>query len=170
MVSTHEPVQGMQTAPGHAWFRMLEPGMVELDFPSETDDATLIAAFTALERWMFDEVTAPYAFVIRVDHVFALSSKQRRIIAEYEQRYAKVERAYNAGQAMVIQSAVQRGLFTAFTWIAPPVWPYRIFADADSARAWLRVHWEEVTRDYPRGRAWLGRLREAEAAQGDAHR
>jgi hypothetical protein len=162
MNSSKEDGRAMATAPRHAWFALLEPGVVQLTFPPETTDHELTDAFVALERWMFDEVDAPYAFVIRVDHVLALTSKQRRIVGEYERRYATVETRFNVGQAMVIRSSVQRGIFTAFTWLSPPVWPYRVFADVESARAWLRLHWAEVTRDYPSGPSWTGRLRERE--------
>lgn len=149
----------MLAAPAHAWFRLLSPGLVELVFPERTSDAELHRAFRELERWMRDDVHAPYGFLVRIDHVLMLTSKQRQIVAGYEARYADVERRFNAGQAMVVASPVQRGLFTAFTWLSPLVWPYRVFGDTEAALQWLRAHWADVTHDYPTGPRWMGRLR-----------
>jgi hypothetical protein len=155
---TRATVSGMLHAPGHPWFRLLEPGLIEFALPPTTTDDEVSAAFVELERWMFSDVAAPYGFVVRLEGLFSLTSRQRRIATDAEVRYRSVERRFNAGQAIVLTSPMQRGIFTAFTWVTPPVWPYQIFATFDEALAWLRAHFAEVTSDHPDGPRWRGRL------------
>jgi len=157
-MATFERARGMAFAPEHSWFALEAPAVVSLTFPPDTSDGNVAEAFASLTAWM-ERVDRPYMFLIRADRVLSLTATQRRLMAEAEQGYAHIERRFNAGQAVVIQSVVQRGIFTAFTWISPPVWPYEITASAADAFAWLDRQWEEVTVDYPDGPVWTGRLR-----------
>ncbi|MFK7987131.1 MAG: STAS/SEC14 domain-containing protein [Sandaracinaceae bacterium] len=42
------------------------------------------------------------------------------------------------GQAVVMESAMQRGALTAVQWLARPTWPVRTFAERSEAIDWLR--------------------------------
>jgi hypothetical protein len=44
-----------------------------------------------------------------------------------------------AAQAIVLKSALQRGILTAILWLAGPIYPTRAFSTMAEAEAWLRA-------------------------------
>jgi hypothetical protein len=48
-----------------------------------------------------------------------------------------------AGGAMLFTNAVQQGLWTAISWVAPSPIPVKMFRDEPSAEAWLRGQLEK---------------------------
>lgn len=71
-----------------------------------------------------------------------LSSRQRKIIAEHTRRVEPLLRDYMVAAAIVSRSAVVHGAITAINWLAPPVFPQKVFSRADEAEAWLLAEFE----------------------------
>lgn len=67
------------------------------------------------------------------------NSVQRHRAAETNQLAERTLGARILGQAVILESAVQRGALTAVHWLARPTWPVRTFADHKSAIHWLRT-------------------------------
>ena len=66
-----------------------------------------------------------------------LRAHAAKLEATYIARYS----ATVAAEAYVVESALTRGMLTAFHWLrgAAP-WPVKFFSDGDAARAWLLEH------------------------------
>ncbi len=150
--------EGMMTPPDNVWCRLHGPAVIGVTFPARPEDDDIRAFVAALQAWSAT-VDRPYMFLLDLAHVLELSSAQRTLLAEAEATYETVDRRYNAGQALLATSSVQRGLITAFNWVITPVWPSRVVRSVAEADAWLDKQWQRVTVDYPDGPEWRGRLR-----------
>lgn len=149
--------EGMQHAPANEWCSVHGPAVMKVVFPPQPTDDGVNAFVSAMQGWM-EQVDRPYMFLLDLQHVLQVTSVQRRLLADGEAAYEAIERRFNGGQAMVVTSALQRGVLTAFHWISRPVWPSQIVASEAAADAWLEAQWKRVTVDFPDGPTWAGRL------------
>lgn len=79
-----------------------------------------------------------YAVVIDARAVGRVPATQRRGIIDWIGRDRKPLEESCAGGAMIFNNAVQQGLWTAISWVAPSPIPVKMFRDTPSAEAWLR--------------------------------
>lgn len=66
-----------------------------------------------------------------------LTSKQRKRLAEHTRAMEPMLRDYMVAAAIVSPSAIVHGVVTAINWLAPPVFPQKVFSEAAEAEAWL---------------------------------
>jgi hypothetical protein len=81
------------------------------------------------------------AFGLLVDtrDSFPLDANQRRMVAdEIEVNEARYPRT-NRGVAVVMTSAVQRGVLRAITWLTSPKFEMEAFSNLEEAKTWLRT-------------------------------
>ncbi len=98
--------------------------------------------FKAYLAWVEKYVTChgeTYAIVNDVRYAPAPSAAQRRLVAEQMERLKLVTKRHCAGNAMVFQSQLMRGIMTAIFWMAQPDYPTKVFATVDQAIAWCEV-------------------------------
>jgi hypothetical protein len=79
-----------------------------------------------------------YGVVIDARAVGRVPATQRRGIIDWINRDRQYLKTYCAGGALVFESAIQQGLWTAISWVAPSPIPVKVFGDVSSAEAWLR--------------------------------
>jgi hypothetical protein len=79
-----------------------------------------------------------FALVIDAREAPAHTAKERQEIAKHMR--ASFERYPHrlAALAIVLESALQRGIFTAINWLAGPTYPTRSFRTQMDAEVWLR--------------------------------
>jgi hypothetical protein len=81
----------------------------------------------------------PFALLIDTRDAFALDANQRRMVAdEIELNQERYPRTL-LGCAVVMTSAVQRGVLRAITWLTNPRFEVEPFSDLDEAKTWLRT-------------------------------
>lgn len=66
-----------------------------------------------------------------------LTAKERTFGQEHMKKYGDRYRGYCVGSAVVVQSAVNRGVITALSWVIKFPYPMKSFAHADDAMEWL---------------------------------
>ncbi|MCA9533595.1 MAG: hypothetical protein KC593_07955 [Myxococcales bacterium] len=66
-----------------------------------------------------------------------MSASQRRVTAAFTETHEALIRRVCAAQAVVIVSAIQRGIMTAILWIKPPPTDLRAFKTRAEAEAFL---------------------------------
>jgi len=79
-----------------------------------------------------------YGVVIDARAVGRVPATQRRGIIDWINRDRQYLKTYCAGGALVFESAIQQGLWTAISWVAPSPIPVKVFGDLPSAELWLR--------------------------------
>jgi hypothetical protein len=79
-----------------------------------------------------------YGVVIDARAVGRVPATQRRGIIDWINRDRQYLETYCAGGALVFESAIQQGLWTAISWVAPSPIPVKVFGDLPSAEVWLR--------------------------------
>jgi hypothetical protein len=84
-----------------------------------------------------------YAVVIDAREVGRVPATQRRGIIEWIQNDRQHLKANCAGGALIFTSALQQGLWTAISWVAPSPIPVKIFREVPSAEVWLRGQLQE---------------------------
>lgn len=96
-------------------------------------------------KWMmsrFDALLAAgrrYGLVIQHTMSIAqgISPVQRRMLAQWEGERADDIRRVNVCSALVLRSAMHRGILTAYRWVAKPSAPQLCFASYDEAERWV---------------------------------
>lgn len=66
------------------------------------------------------------------------SARQRQDIGRRMKRWAQRHPARMVGLALVLKSAIERGVFTAVSWASSKTFPMRAFALPGEAEGWLR--------------------------------
>ena len=84
-------------------------------------------------------------------------SVHRKMMAEAEQSYAHVDLRYSAAQALVVPTALTRGIITAIAWISPLVYPTHTFAETATAKEWVSAELADALLDFPSGARWSSR-------------
>ncbi len=79
-----------------------------------------------------------YGVVIDAREVGRVPATQRKGIIDWIGRDRGYLADNCAGGAMIFSNAIQQGLWTAISWVAPSPIPVRMFRDTVSAEAWLR--------------------------------
>jgi hypothetical protein len=80
-----------------------------------------------------------FAVLLDVRDAPPLSAPQRKLVADRSNAmYARYPTRL-AGMALMLSSALQRGIFTAIRWLIPRGYPTRAFAGTVEAERWLRA-------------------------------
>ncbi|HEX2570721.1 MAG TPA: hypothetical protein VH877_14285 [Polyangia bacterium] len=68
----------------------------------------------------------------------SLSPLQRKQFSEYIKSREMSLKQYIAAHAVVVSSAIERGIVTAVLWVSPPPFPVRVFTSPTDAETWVR--------------------------------
>ena len=79
----------------------------------------------------------PYAVAIDAREVGSLPANHRKAIVDWIDRDRFHLTANCCGGALIFSNRLQRGLWTAITWVTPIPVPVKVFGDMASAEAWL---------------------------------
>jgi hypothetical protein len=80
-----------------------------------------------------------FAVLLDVREAPPLTAPQRKAVAERANKSCARYPTRLVGMALVMSSALQRGVFTAIQWLCKDSHPTRAFGDITSAEAWLRA-------------------------------
>ena len=155
----------MTQGPDHAWYENVKAPIIIMHFPDRFGDEELDGALKAVQHWLLKEVDAPFSFIADMRRPLSITSKQRKMMADYEQSYVDIDRRFNAGQAVIVSNPITRGFITAIYWMSPPIYPTRIVGSMSEALHWLEPHFERALKEFPAGPVWTGRRRRAPSAE-----
>ncbi len=106
-------------------------------FPPEATDEELSSAFRARET-VATRARYDAAWIIDMSNIRKAPATQRQAMAQHLKRFGEYANRWNAGSALIVPNPWLRGLVTAVTWLSPPKFPYRLFADSVEAERWAR--------------------------------
>lgn len=115
--------------------------MVVVEWPEEPPDDDEIERFIAASVARLERGELHY-FLHDGIRAGGLSSKHRKQLAAHSRDYESLLARTMIAAAIVTPSAIVRGVVTAINWIAPPVFPQRVFATRAEAIGWLRAQYE----------------------------
>ena len=81
----------------------------------------------------------PFGLILDFSRSQSVSSSFRRILAEFEHEQVENFTRYVAADALVLSSALQRGAYTAYMWIAPIPYPAKAFEKRADAVEWVET-------------------------------
>lgn len=126
---------------GEVVFDEAEKPLMRMTYHGLCDDAEWQRHIDQMSEWA--RRGEPYGVIIDAREVGRVPATQRRGIIEWINRDRQHLRTYCAGGALVFATAIQQGLWTAISWVAPSPIPVKIFRDIASAEAWLRGQLEQ---------------------------
>jgi hypothetical protein len=88
---------------------------------------------------------APFAIVVNTLEAEPLSAEQRRMLATTLNEDGKAQERTLRACAVILRSAVMRGVLTALTWLSRPTFPIETFATVAEGEAWVRRKLAEAT-------------------------
>ena len=78
----------------------------------------------------------PYTLIFDATGMTTMSSKIRKLQAEWINEHRSSIQKLCRGTAFVLTSSFQRGVLTAVHWVSSPPYPFTIVATFDEAKAW----------------------------------
>ena len=121
---------------GQVIFDERDKPLMRMTYKGLCDDAEWLRHIEVMSEWARrGEV---YAVAIDAREVGRVPATQRRGIIDWIDRDRQDLEESCAGGAMIFNNAVQQGLWTAISWVAPSPIPVKMFRDIPSAEAWLR--------------------------------
>ena len=121
---------------GRVIFDEKDKPLMRMTYQGLCDDAEWRRHIDQMSEWA--RRGDPYAVVIDAREVGRVPATQRRGIIEWIQNDRQHLKTNCAGGALIFTSALQQGLWTAISWVAPSPIPVKIFREVSSAEAWLR--------------------------------
>ena len=121
---------------GEVVFDESDDPMMRMTYHGLCDDDEWQRHIDQMSEWA--RRARPYAVVIDAREVGRVPATQRRGIIVWINRDRQHLKSHCAGGALVFASAIQQGLWTAISWVAPSPIPVKVFRDIPSAEAWLR--------------------------------
>jgi len=121
----------------HAWVDSSLAPLYQVIFPARTSDEKLVSYCRAIESWSA-HVSYPVGWLMDLSRVEAVSAQQRAIFAKYMKGMDAFDRRCNRGSALVLPSALMRGVTTAIFWLYSPSFMHRTFAEPREGLVWLR--------------------------------
>jgi hypothetical protein len=77
-----------------------------------------------------------YALIVDLRERTNLSRKQRKLISDELNKQKEFEEEYNAGTALIVNSAVVRGIMMSVFWLFSPKHPTDVFKTMEDAASW----------------------------------
>ena len=120
---------------GRVIFDETEKPLMRMTYQGLCDDAEWQRHLDVMSEWARrGEV---YAVVIDAREVGRVPATQRKGIIDWIDRDRLYLEENCAGGALIFTTAVQQGLWTAISWVAPSPIPVKMFRDVASAERWL---------------------------------
>lgn len=121
----------------HPWVDSSLAPLYRVTFPASGSDAKLLAYCRAVESWSA-QVSYPVGWLMDLSHVAEVSAHQRAIFAKYMRGMEAFDRRCTQGTALILSSALMRGVVTAIFWLSNPPFQHRTFAMPGEGLVWLR--------------------------------
>jgi hypothetical protein len=121
---------------GQVIFDETENPLMRMTYQGLCDDAEWERHLDVMSEWA--RRGQVYGVIIDARDVGRVPATQRKGIIDWIDRDRGHLAANCAGGAMIFSNAIQQGLWTAISWVAPSPIPVRMFRDTPSAEAWLR--------------------------------
>lgn len=112
--------------------RMPAQAMSELEFAAHVEQLTRVLMSDERVALLVDARGAP-----------PLNAKQRAAVAAVHRRAFERDPNVLVGIAVVLSTALERGIMTAITWAARTTFPTHAFATPELALAWLHAQFRE---------------------------
>jgi hypothetical protein len=126
---------------GKVIFDETENPLMRMTYKGLCDDAEWQRHLDVMSEWA--RRGQVYGVVIDAREVGRVPATQRKGIIDWIDRDRQSLEESCAGGAMIFNNAVQQGLWTAISWVAPSPIPVKMFRDGPSAEAWLREQLRE---------------------------
>jgi hypothetical protein len=111
--------------------------LVRIRLPAALDTAELVVSLDYIDALFLRGER--FAVLIDVRDAPPLTAPQRKLVAERsDAMYARYPTRL-AGMALILSSAIQRGVVTAIQWLVKGGFPTRVFARLVDAEIWLRA-------------------------------
>lgn len=123
--------------PTHAWVTAIEAPLYGQALPREASDAELAAMLADIERITMS-MRSPLGWVTDLSNIMQATPKQRKMYADSDARLKDWDARLCAGTAIICSGGFTRGIVTAVHWVAPPVYPFKIFSGRREAERWAR--------------------------------
>lgn len=123
--------------PVHPWIDLQEAPLYVMHFPVEASDDQ-VRDFCAVRETWAKTATHRCAWVADLTDLARVPPTQRKLFADHLKRFETHDVQYNQGSAIVVPSAMLRGVMTAVFWMSPPKFPNRAFATRKEAIAWAQ--------------------------------
>ncbi len=116
-----------------------EPRLILQTPPREFNEAQL-RDYISCARKFADNVNGPFAVITDLSQLRAstVDSSMRSLYAEHQRAIATKDAEHCAVSAIIVKDALQRGVISAIFWLSPPVYPYTMVSDLESALAFAR--------------------------------
>lgn len=127
----------------HPWVDSSIAPLYRVTFPASSSDEQLLAYCRAVEGWSA-RVSHPVAWLMDLSRVAEVSAHQRAMFAKYMRGMEAFDRRCTKGTALILSSALMRGVVTAIFWLYDPPFQHRTFSAPGDGQAWLRQVLGEV--------------------------
>jgi hypothetical protein len=111
--------------------------LVRIRLPAALPAAELVASLDYIDALFLRG--GRFAVLFDVRDAPPLTAPQRKLVAERSNAMYARHPTRMAGMALILSSAIQRGVVTAIQWLAKGGFPTRAFARVAEGEAWLRA-------------------------------
>ena len=129
----------------HPWLDSSLAPIYRVTFPERASDDALHAYCRAVEKWS-THVHYRVAWVMDLSRVAHVSAAQRASFAKYMEGMKAFDMLYTRATALILPSAMLRGIATAIFWLYPPPFEHQTFSEYGEGLSWIR----EAMREAPR--------------------
>jgi hypothetical protein len=123
--------------PNHKWLYVIEAPLYGQKLPSDGTDEDLASMLAEVERITMT-IKSPFGWVTDLSNLLQATARQRTLYAQSDNNLRTWDKLFCAGTAIVCAGAFTRGIVTAVHWVAPPVYPFKIFSNAREGETWAR--------------------------------
>ena len=123
--------------PNHKWLYVIEAPLYGQSFPADGTDDELASMLAEVERITM-AIKSPFGWVTDLSNLLQATARQRTLYAQSDKNLRDWDKLFCAGTAIICAGAFTRGLVTAVHWIAPPVYPFKIFSNSREGERWAR--------------------------------
>jgi hypothetical protein len=123
--------------PNHKWLYVIEAPLYGQKMPADGTEEELVSMLAEVERITMT-IKSPFGWVTDLSNLLRATARQRTLYAQSDKNLSTWDKLFCAGTAIICTGAFTRGLVTAVHWIAPPVYPFKIFSNSREGERWAR--------------------------------
>jgi hypothetical protein len=123
--------------PNHKWLYVIEAPLYGQMLPPDGTDEELASMLAEVERITMT-IQSPFGWVTDLTNLLQATARQRTLYAQSDKTLRDWDKLFCAGTAIICTGAFTRGIVTAVHWVAPPVYPFKIFANRREGERWAR--------------------------------
>lgn len=127
----------------HPWVNSLRSPIYEVTFPKSPSQEDFRGYFRAIESWS-KGVTQRVVWLMDGSQVTGVTASQRAEFAAFLQRMHAFDQRQSHATALVLNSALVRGIVTAVFWLHRPPYMTHVCESLEEARAWASTRAREL--------------------------